>query len=487
MRAEPSGSNREDRTATIMSLPPVISPFAPEPEAGPTAGPSINRRIFRAAVSVTLAGVVVKLVATIKEFVVAGAFGRSDAMDAFLIAFLIPNLLVNLFAESMNQALIPTLVRVREEQGEASARELLSSAMVWTCGALAGGSLVMALLARLIFPLVASYFPPDKLLLTEHLFYGLLPVVLLGGVAANCSAVLNTFERFAWPALAPVAMPLAIIAAAFLLAPRMGIWALVCANVAGALIQAALMLWMMHTHGFRLKWKAAATKSVTAMRPEMRQVSAQYGIILLSGLVASSGLLVDQGMAASLPSGSVSTLVYANRFVGVVLNLLAGAIATAVTPYFSQMVARQDWAGCRHTLNTYVKLTALISIPTAVLMILGSRLLIRLTFQHGAFGPADTAAVAPVQAMYAIQLPFFIVSRVFYRYLIALGKTSLILYCGILNLVLDVVLNIVLMRWMGVAGIALATSLWTVSTFLFLCYWTYRLLPESNQPVTEGA
>jgi putative peptidoglycan lipid II flippase len=151
------------------------------------------------------------------------------------------------------------------------------------------------------------------------------------------------------------------------------------------------------------------------------------------------------------------------------------------------MVARQDWAGCRHTLNTYVKLTALISIPTAVLMILGSRLLIRLTFQHGAFGPADTAAVAPVQAMYAIQLPFFIVSRVFYRYLIALGKTSLILYCGILNLVLDVVLNIVLMRWMGVAGIALATSLWTVSTFLFLCYWTYRLLPESNQPVTEGA
>jgi putative peptidoglycan lipid II flippase len=128
-----------------------------------------------------------------------------------------------------------------------------------------------------------------------------------------------------------------------------------------------------------------------------------------------------------------------------------------------------------------VKLTALISTPIALAMIFGSRLLVRLTYQHGAFGPADTAAVAPVQAMYAIQLPFFIVSRVFYRYLVAIRKTSLILICGVINLVLDVALNILLMRWFGVAGIALATSLWTVSTFLFLCYWAYRLLNEAEK------
>jgi len=67
---------------------------------------------------------------------------------------------------------------------------------------------------------------------------------------------------------------------------------------------------------------------------------------------------------------------------------------------------------------------------------------------------------------------------VFYRYLVSIRRTTLILYCGILNLVLDVVLNLVLMRRFGVAGIALATSLWTVSTFVFLCYWTYRLLPR---------
>jgi len=445
--------------------------MSPEPTSVAPAGPSVNRRIMRAAAIVTFFGMTVKVVATAKEFVVAGAFGRSDVMDAFLIAFLVPGLLVNLFSESMNQALIPTLVRVRETEGKMRAQELLSSAMGWMCILLAAGSLGMAAAARIFFPLVVPHFAGPKLLLTEHLFYGLLPMVLLAGIASNCAAVLNTFERFALPALAPVATPLAIIAGALLLAAKLGIWVLVYANVAGAAMHAGLMIWMMQTHGYRfdLHWHKRSEAA--------REVARQYGPILISGLVASGGLLVDQGMAATLPPGSVSTLVYANRFVSVVLNLLAGAIATAVTPYFSQMVARQDWASCRHTLNTYVKITALVSVPVALTMILGSNLLVRLTYQHGAFGPGDTAAVAPVQAMYAIQLPFFIVSRVFYRYLVSIRKTTLILYCGILNLVLDVLLNLILMRRFGVAGIALATSLWTVSTFVFLGYWAYRLLP----------
>ena len=454
-----------------MTLPSASSPVLP----------SVNRRIFRAAAIVTIASVLVKVVATIKEFVVAGAFGRSDGMDAFLIAFLIPGLLVNLFSESMNQALIPTLVKVREQQGPDRAQELLSSAMAWTCLLLAGGSLVMGLSAQWFFPLMVQHFSAEKLLLTEHLFYGLLPVVLIAGIASNCSAVLNTFERFALPSILPVVTPVTIILGAWLLTPWTGIWSLVYGNVLGAAIHAVLMVWMMRTHGYRfhLFWHGANE----AIRPAVREVAGQYGPILLSGLVASSGLLVDQGMAAALSPGSVSTLVYANRFVSVIVNLLAGAIATAVTPYFSQMVARRDWAGCRHTVNTYVRITALASIPVAVVMILGSRLLIQLTFQHGAFTAADTAAVAPVQAMYAIQLPFYIVSRVFYRYLVAIRRTSLIMYCGIINLVLDVILNLILMRWLGVAGIALATSLWTVSTFVFLWFWAYRLLPPAeSQP-----
>src|ERR1039457_4443063 len=111
-------------------------------------GASVNRRIFRAAAAVPAAVILVKIFAAVKELAVAGVYGRSDAMDAFLAAALIPGLLVNLISESMNQALAPTLVRVREQEGHERAQQLLSSAMLWTCVLLAAATAVMALAAR---------------------------------------------------------------------------------------------------------------------------------------------------------------------------------------------------------------------------------------------------------------------------------------------------------------------------------------------------
>ena len=436
-------------------------------------GGSVNRSIFRAAASVAAIGIVVKLAATFKEVAVAGVYGRSDVMDAFLVAALLPGLLINLISESMNQALVPTLVRVKEQEGHDSAQRLLSSSMLILCLLLGLVSILMALTARGFFPLIASHFPAAKLDLSIGLFYGLLPIVLITGVATNCTAVLNTFDRFALPALSALVIPVAVMAGALTLGGQLGIWAMVYSTLAGSLLQAALVAWMMDAHGyrFRLRWYG--------MTLATREVARQYGPVLLSGMVASGGLVVDQSMAAMLPAGSVSALVYGNRFVSVAVSLLAGAVSTVLTPHFSRLIARSDWDGCRHTLRTWVRLTAVVSAPLAVAMIATSHLVVRLAFQHGAFGPRDTSVVAAVMAMYAIQLPFFVVSRVFYRFIIAMRRTDLALYCGMINLFLDILLNLVLMHWLGVAGIALATSLWTVSTLFFLWYWTGRLLPTA--------
>ena len=443
------------------------------PIAAPTRIFSINRAIFRAAISVGAAGVFVKILATFKEVAVASVYGRSDAMDAFLAAALIPSLLVNLISESMNQALVPTLVRVREQEGHDRAQQLLSSSVLWMCLLLAAASAAMALFARGFFPLIASHFAPAKLTLAIHLFYALLPVVLITGIATNCTAVLNTQDRFAFPALAPMVISFAIIIGAIEFGARLGIWAMVYSTLLGSLLHAIIVAWMMQRRGYRfhLRWHG--------MDQPTREVAGQYGPVLLSSVVSSGGLLVDQAMAAMLVAGSVSALVYANRFVSVVLTLLAGAISTAIIPYLSRMIATHDWARCRHTIRTWVRLTALVSVPIAVLLIACARPLVRVALQHGNFGPRDTNVVASVLAMYAIQIPFFVVSRVYYRFIVAMRRTDLILYCGIINLGLDIVLNLVLMRRFGVAGIALATSLWTVSTFFYLWYWSRKLLARA--------
>lgn len=446
----------------------------------PTRFSSIHRSILGAAISVGGAGILVKLMATAKEIGVASVYGRSDAMDAFLAAALIPSLLVNLISESMNQALVPTLIRVREQEGRERAQQLLSSSMLWMCVLLGVASVLMAILARGFFPLIASHFLPAKLALSIRLFYGLLPIVVLTGIATNCTAILNTLDRFALPALAPAVISISVLIGAVLFGGRFGIWAMVYATLAGSLLHVVIVAWMMEAHGyrFRLRWHG--------MNQATREVAWQYGPVLLSSVVASGGLLVDQSMAAMLPAGSVSALVYANRFVSVVLTLLAGAVATAIVPYLSRMIAHREWAGCRRTVRTWVGRTALVSIPIAIVLIAGARPLVRIAYEHGRFGPRDTAIVAMVLAMYAVQIPFYVTSRVYYRLIVAMRRTDLVLYCGILNLGLDIVLNLVLMHWFvqmhwpGVAGIALATSLWTVSTFFYLWYWSRKLLARAS-------
>ncbi|MGA8043619.1 MAG: murein biosynthesis integral membrane protein MurJ [Terracidiphilus sp.] len=434
-----------------------------------------NRRILSAAAAVTAASVAVKVVAGAKEFVVAGLYGRTDAMDAFLAAVLVPGLLVNLISESMNQALAPTLIRVKELEGHDRAQELLSSAMLWVCGLLLTATLAMGVSARAFFPLVASHFAPAKLDLALHLFYALLPMVVFAGLASNCSVVLNTLDSFALPALAPAITPILILLCAPLLAARFGIWAMAYGTLAGSLLQAGSVAWMMDRHGyrFRLRWHG--------MNEATREVARQYGPVLLSSVVASSGLLVDQAMAAMLPPGSVSALAYANRLVNAILFLVGGALGVAVLPSLSRMVSYEDWVGCRRSVQTWVRAAALVSIPLAVGLIAGAHALVRLAFQHGAFGAHDTETVAPVLAMFAVQIPFYISSRVYYRFLVAMRRTDLVFWCGAINLLLDIALNLILMRFMGVAGIALATSLWTISTFGFLWYWTHRLLNQRER------
>ncbi len=436
------------------------------------------RAVLGAVLSVSAAGLIVKFAGTAKEIAVAGVYGRSDAMDAFLAAMLIPAMLVNLISESMNQALTPTLVSVREHDGPEQARRLLSNAMLGMVLLLAAVSAVMALGAPVFFPLVAWNFGPQKLALAVRMFRWLLPLVLFTGVASNCTAVLNTLDRYAAPALAPIVISVAVVVGALGFGSRFGIWAMVGSTLLGSLLAAAIVVAMLPRRGYSLclRWYG--------MTQPTREVIGQYWPVLLSSLVASGGLLVDQAMAAALPPGSVSALVYANRFVSVVIALAGGALASALTPHFSLLIARGEWVECRRSLRHWMLTAAAVTIPITAVLIAGAHGLVRLAFERGAFHAGDTSVVARVLAMYAIQIPFFVVSRIPYRMLVALRRTDLILYCGGMNLVLDVVLNIVLMRWMGVAGIALATSLWSIATLVLLGYWSRRLLRDEIQQNT---
>ena len=438
------------------------------------SGSSVKKKIFRAALIAGSCIFLVRLAIAAKEIVAAQVFGRSDTLDAFLLAVMIPNFLATLLSESMNQALLPKLVEVREHQGKPAAERLASGAMCVSTGLLLVISLALAVIARPLASFVFTSFSPSKLDLAICLFYITLPVAVFSGIAGNCAAVLNTTGKFAFPALVRIFSPALMIAAALAATRYIGIFSLAFAMLLGAILEAASLMWLMARHGYPFRPRRAD------LLPSAHQVGAQYGLMLITGLLTTGVTLADQSMTATLAPGSLSALVYGSKPVAFLVGLLSLSIATSMFPYYSEMIAKRDWDGCHDTITTYAKLTALMTIPVTVLFIVGSHFLIRILFQHGAFSAADTEIVSRVQTLYAIQIPFTIVGRVFNRFLVAMRRNDLVMICGGVNLTLDIVLNLVLMRIMGVPGIALATSLFAVSSFFFNAFWAYKLVRRAR-------
>jgi putative peptidoglycan lipid II flippase len=420
-------------------------------------------KIFRAAAIVSVFSAVAGLGATARELVVARWFGRSDALDAFLIAYLLPSFVINLVSGSFSSALIPTFIQVRQTEGRDAAQRLFSGIMVWSLGLLVAVSILVGLFAPYYLPLLGSGFSSAKLMLTVHLLYVLLPFVVLSGLAATWTAVLNAGERFALPALLPILPPICAIAFLVLTGKRWGIFALAIGTVVGVGFQSAILAVKLKAQGL------AVAPRWSGLDPHLRQVAGQYVPMLAGTLLMGTTDLVDQSMAAMLEPGSVSALNYARKVVSVFIVLGAVPLSTAALPYFSQMVAKRDWAGCRRTLSTYSKSILAVTVPATLGLVFFSRPLIRILFQRGAFTAQDTSVVSGVLIFLSLQIPFFMLCSLAVRVISALKRNSVLMLIATVNTILNVVFNLIFMRYAGVAGIALSTSV----VYLIACFMIY--------------
>src|SRR5207249_2621964 len=204
---------------------------------------SVNRRIFAAIITVGGLTVLVKLAAVFKEVVIAHQFGTSDALDAFLIALVLPQFAINLIGGSLNAALIPTYIQVRERDGQVAAQRLLSSVMVVTAGFLIAMSVILALGASYMLPLLASGFASEKLAFTQSLFYLLLATLVLSGVSTTWGTVLNAGNRFALVSAVPMTTSIVTVLVVLAIAKDWGGYALAVGMVGGALIETGLVGW----------------------------------------------------------------------------------------------------------------------------------------------------------------------------------------------------------------------------------------------------
>jgi putative peptidoglycan lipid II flippase len=430
---------------------------------------SVNSKIFSAAIIVAGGTLFVKLLAVVKELVVAWKFGTADELDAFLIALMIPSLLIAIIAGSFNAALIPTYIKVRDQEGKAAAQRLFAGATVWSIGLLSITTFVVIVTSPLYLPSITSGFTPQKLALTYHLLWVVSPMIMLTGVSTIWGAVLNAGEQFALVALAPI-LTSAVTILLLVLNQSGGIFNLAIGMIVGQLLEMLVVGGALRRQGMTLmpKWYG--------FEPNLTEVAGQYAPMIAGSFLMCSTSLVDQSMAAMLPSGSVAALAYGNRIISLPITIATTALGTAVIPYFSKMVALDDWNSMRQALKHYLGLIFAAAIPLTGLIILCSEPIVQVLFQRGSFTAENSSLVAQIQAAFAFQIPFYIACILVVRLHSSMRNNQIMVWGSAGNLIVNIGLNYLFMQWFGVVGIALSTSCVYLFSFLFLLFFLLRNL-----------
>jgi putative peptidoglycan lipid II flippase len=414
---------------------------------------SINRRIFSATLTVASVTVLVKATGAFKLVAVAHVFGTSDSLDAFLIAFLLPTFIAEVIGASVNSALIPTYIEVREAHGRTAAQELFSGVVALSALLLCSAGALMLMAHRALLRLIGSGFDAGKLALADSLFVIMLPLAVLIGINSIWRAVLNACGRFALAAAVPGITPIVTILLLIGGARTWGVYALAIGAVAGTAVEMFLVGRGLLQQGMRLQ------PAWPQMNPAMKQVIHQFAPMLTGAVLAGGSLLIDAAMAATLGSGSVAALSYGQKLTLVIVAIGPMALSTAALPHFSLMTAMGDSAGVRNTIRAGWKLILAATVPLTLLLVYFSGPLVRVLFQKGAFTEADTQLVAAVQSCALLQIPFAMLSAFLARLVSSLKANRILMWGAMINLTLTGVLDYSLMQWRGVPGIALAAAL----------------------------
>lgn len=443
---------------------------------------SVNRKIFSAAIIVAGGTVLVKAVAVSKELIVAAQFGTADELDAFLIALIIPSVIINVIADSFNSALIPTYIKVREQEGKQAAQKLFSSATIGSIGLLVATTLLLIFGSPFYLPYITSGFSPKKLDLTYHLLWTISPMILISGINATWHAILNAGERFVLIALTPILTP-AVTILLLLTMKATGVYNLPIGMVLGQLFELILIGAALHVQGISLipKWHG--------FDPNLKQIVSQYLPMMGAAFFMTSSGLIDQSMAAMLPPGSISAMGYGEKIITLPIVIANTALSAAVMPYFSKMFAQHDWKGLRRSLNSYLGLIFTATIPLVVMILLFSEQIVRILLQRGSFTAENTHLVAQIQSCFSLQIPFYIACILVVRLSSTLQLGKILMWGSAANMIVNVSLNYLFMQWWGVAGIALSTSCVYLFSFLFLLFFLVKNLRalELQDLITESA
>lgn len=429
-----------------------------------------------------------RVLGLVREMVFAHFFGasKSFATDAFVIAFRIPNLLRDLFAEGALSSAFVTVFSdylvTKDEKEAFRLSNLVATGLILVLGILVVLGIIFA---PQVVAVIASGFEEDpaKFELTVRLTRIMMPFILVVALAAQAMGVLNARDRFGVPAMASTFFNIGSIigglaTAAFLADPTFshpissivekpteGITGMAYGVLIGGLLQYAVQWPSLRKAGFRYR------PMLSFSDPGVRRIFGLMGPAVIGAAAVQVNVLVNSRFATSIPGGSgpVSWLNFAFRLMQFPIGVFGVAIATATLPAISRSAALKDITEFRHTLAGSIRLAFLLTIPSAVGLIVLGRPIIALIYEHGpVFGATDTEHTAAALAFYAIGLAGYAAVRILAPAFYAINDARTPMMISLLSMVMNFVMNWMLVGVLQERGLALSTSTVALMNFALL-------------------
>ena len=432
-----------------------------QPATGPSESPghTSSEGLLRSSGVTGFMTLISRVLGLVRDIVIARLFGTSDATDAFFLANKIPNFMRRLFAEgAFSQAFVPILSEYRSQKPFEAVQNLIGATAASLGGFLFIITLVVVIAAPYLAVPIAYGFTdePEKFALFVQMLRITFPYLLLISLTALCSAILNSYGRFAVPALTPALLNISLISCSFLLAPYLRqpelalAWAVLIAGFAQLLFQ---MPFLAYLRLLPVPRPNRDTEGVSRIKQLM--LPALFGVS-----VSQINLLLDTVIASLLVTGSVSWLYYSDRLMELPLGTFGIAIAIVVLPSLSRHHAESSPEAFSETLDWAFRLVVLIALPATIGLILLAEPLLITLFQNQNFPVEDVVSSAGSLRAYAVGLLAFMGVKIFAPGFYARQDTATPVRIGVIAMSANMVLNLLfyLGGWAHI-GLALATSL----------------------------
>ena len=441
--------------------------------------------LLKAAASVSAMTFLSRVTGLIREIIGFSLFGAGAGMDAFQVAWRIPNLLRRLFAEgAFAQAFVPVFAEYRNQRGQAETRLLADH----VAGLLASILFVVTIIGVvaapvLVFALASGFSAmPEKFELTVQLVRITFPYIFFISLVALAAGMLNTYSAFKTPAFTPVLLNLCVIAAALWLAPRVNppILALAIGTLIGGVVQLAFQIPALRRIGmlprisfsvWRFRCDEGVLRILALMAPAILGVS-----------VAQISLLLNTQIASFLPTGSVSWLTAADRLMEFPSAMLGVAIGTVLLPSLVKSHAGQDTHEFSRLLDWGLRITLLLTLPAAVALAMLATPLIATLLQHGQFSADDVLMSRAALIAYSVGLTGIILVKILAPGFYARQNVKTPVRIAIATLVITQLFNIVFVPLFQHAGLALSIGLGACVNAATLYYFMRKQGIFSLQP-----